>query len=369
MLANMTIRCDQCGHENNPLYRFCGMCGSPLTPPVESKPMPSFTPASRLAPRNDPPRPARPVPPPQEAWPVSGPSFLGLGDEPAAPSRNVDYLLEDDDQPRRTFGRAFLVLLILAGFGALLYYHWKGEGVSVSLAQLWNKVNPQSAAPAAPATQPTPVANAPAPETSPADVGQNHSATVTEGSTQPSSTQQAANNTAPAQTNPEPTPSPATKAETPKAETAQTESSADNQEEQADASSNEEAAPKASSPRAAKKSPATALAPAASVPTQSAEDTLAAEGERYLYGNGVPENCDRAQRSLTRAAQGGSSKAYTLLGAMYATGHCATRDLPTSYRWFARALHKDPSNTRLEKNLEVIWRQMTPEERQLATRH
>jgi hypothetical protein len=31
-------------------------------------------------------------------------------------------------------------------------------------------------------------------------------------------------------------------------------------------------------------------------------------------------------------------------------------------------LHQDPSNTRLEKNLEVIWRQMTPEERQLATR-
>ena len=142
MLETMTIRCDQCGHENNPLYRFCGMCGSPLAAPAESRPMPSFNPARPL-PRNDPPRPARPAPPPQEAWPVSGPSFLGLADEPAAPSRNVDYLLEDDDRPRRTYGRAFFVLLILAGFGALLYYHWKGEGVSVSLAQLWDKVNPQ----------------------------------------------------------------------------------------------------------------------------------------------------------------------------------------------------------------------------------
>jgi TPR repeat protein len=111
-----------------------------------------------------------------------------------------------------------------------------------------------------------------------------------------------------------------------------------------------------------------APASAAAAPEPSAGDSLAIEGERYLYGNGVPENCDRAQRSLTRAAQSGSAKAYTLLGAMYATGHCATRDLPTSYRWFARALHQDPSNTRLEKNLEVIWRQMTPEERQLATR-
>src|SRR5690242_13369087 len=116
MLETMTIRCDQCGHENNSQYRFCGMCGAPLAlPPVERKPMPSFTPAPRpdLRPavRNDPPRPAiRPAaPPPQEAWPVSGPSFLGLADEPAASSRNVDYLL-DDEAPRRTYGRAILVL-------------------------------------------------------------------------------------------------------------------------------------------------------------------------------------------------------------------------------------------------------------------
>ena len=87
---------------------------------------------------------------------MSGPSFLGLADEPAAPSRNVDYLLDDDDQPRRTYGRAFFVLLILAAFGALLYYHWHGEGVS--LAQLWSKVSPQSA----PIAQPTPSPLAPA---------------------------------------------------------------------------------------------------------------------------------------------------------------------------------------------------------------
>jgi len=360
MLETMTIRCDQCGHENNPLYRFCGMCGSPLAAPAESRPMPSFNPARPL-PRNDPPRPARPAPPPQEAWPVSGPSFLGLADEPAAPSRNVDYLLEDDDRPRRTYGRAFFVLLILAGFGALLYYHWKGEGVSVSLAQLWNKVNPQSAAPAPPAAQPTPPPIAP--EASPTDVaGQPHSATVTE--QQPA--QPAASNASPAQSAAAtaPTPAPAPAAEAPKAETPQPESSGDNQEQPAEAAPSNPAAMKPAVHPARKPAPASAAAAA----EPSAGDSLAIEGERYLYGNGVPENCDRAQRSLTRAAQSGSAKAYTLLGAMYATGHCATRDLPTSYRWFARALHQDPSNTRLEKNLEVIWRQMTPEERQLATR-
>jgi hypothetical protein len=356
MLETMTIRCDQCGHENNPLYRFCGMCGAPLAasaPAVQSRPMPSFTPAARPLPRNDPPRPARPAPPPQESWPVSGPSFLGLADEPASPSRNVDYLLEDDDRPRRTYGRAISILLILAGFAAFLYYQWRGDGGSLS--RLWSRVTPQTAAPAA---QPTPPPAAP--ESSPEVAGQPHSATVTEDA------QSAGNTASPASPSAAtPAPSPAPAAETPKAENTQLQSAADNQEQQAEAAPAEKPAAAKPAPHPPRKAAPVA---AASAPEPSVQDSLAVEGERYLYGNGVPENCDRAQRSLTRAAQGGSAKAYTLLGAMYATGHCATRDLPTSYRWFARALHQDPANTRLEKNLEVIWRQMTPEERQLATR-
>jgi hypothetical protein len=51
---------------------------------------------------------------------------------------------------------------------------------------------------------------------------------------------------------------------------------------------------------------------------------------------------------------------------MYATGHCATRDLPTAYRWFGRSLRQDPKNTRLEQDLRVLWNQMTPDERRLA---
>jgi TPR repeat protein len=51
---------------------------------------------------------------------------------------------------------------------------------------------------------------------------------------------------------------------------------------------------------------------------------------------------------------------------MYATGHCVGRDLPTAYRWFAKALHGDPGNSRVQRDLEVLWKQMTPEERQLA---
>ena len=32
MLDSMDIRCARCGYENNPQFRFCGMCGAALRP-------------------------------------------------------------------------------------------------------------------------------------------------------------------------------------------------------------------------------------------------------------------------------------------------------------------------------------------------
>jgi TPR repeat protein len=62
------------------------------------------------------------------------------------------------------------------------------------------------------------------------------------------------------------------------------------------------------------------------------------------------------------------AKARSMMGTMYATGHCVPRDLPSSYRWFALALQADPNNNVLEKNLRAVWNQMTPPERQMATK-
>ena len=45
---------------------------------------------------------------------------------------------------------------------------------------------------------------------------------------------------------------------------------------------------------------------------------------------------------------------------MYATGHCVGRDLPTAYRWFARALHQEPQNSRISADLQVLWRVIIP---------
>ena len=92
------------------------------------------------------------------------------------------------------------------------------------------------------------------------------------------------------------------------------------------------------------------------------------KAEAYLYGRGVPENCDEAVRLLKAASAKQSAKARSTFGTMYATGHCVPRDLPTSYEWFALALRVDPNNQILEKDLTAIWNQMTPPERQMAAK-
>jgi len=97
-------------------------------------------------------------------------------------------------------------------------------------------------------------------------------------------------------------------------------------------------------------------------------DAAFRKGEAYLYGRGAPKNCDQAVKYLKAASNKSSAKARSAFGTMYATGHCVPRDLPTSYLWFALALRADPNNQILEKDLSAIWNQMTPPERQLATR-
>jgi hypothetical protein len=121
----------------------------------------------------------------------------------------------------------------------------------------------------------------------------------------------------------------------------------------------------------AKREPSATSSKASSSPPPAATDTGDAafrKGEAYLYGRGVPKNCDEAVKNLKVASAKSSAKARSAFGTMYATGHCVPRDLPTSYLWFALALRVDPNNQILEKDLSAIWNQMTPPERQMATR-
>ncbi len=331
------------------------MCGAPLGPP----PAPVSNDAGRER--------MRP--------PVSGPSFLGLGDER---SRDLDYLLEDDAP--RGHGRLYLALLLLILSGALLAWHWQRDGypwtyvhrpaVSTAPVAPTPAPTPDSTAAAAPVVPVEPTANPAPPETQaatgagaqtpPASASAAEPSASGNGSANPATVAKASDQTSPPDEGPDlgdataKAPSPASASQVSETETPEpgpTEKKAPKETRIASAAP----MPKAVTPK-----------PSPTAPAMTFEDRLVADGEKYLYGRGVPEDCERARRNLQIAARESNAKAQTLLGAMYATGHCVGRDLPSAYRWFAKALHGDPGNSRVQRDLEVLWKQMTPEERQVA---
>lgn len=362
MLVSMTVRCEQCGHESDPRYRFCGMCGAKLPPPppesIASKPV-----------REEPMRQ------------VSGPSFLGLAEEP---SSSVTYLLEDE-MSERHWGRALVLFMILGGLGAA-GWHWRSEVRAYVMARLAQRPSsnsqpeqtgyaggPVSTSASETAAQ-TPSASVPV--QNPDTAANQTPATATPGAQQPGAT---TNNAAPGseQSNPAPaaataaSPAPAGQGSVPAAST--TPQAQGNNAPAATPAKQESAAEPASTDEQTAKSESATTKRAKSKVKETATsstgaDQLEAEGERYLYGTGVYANCSRAQKDLQAAAEQGSSKADSVLGTMYATGHCVSRDLPLAYRWFAMALQRDPGNTRLQGDLQVLWNQMSADERQIAMR-
>jgi hypothetical protein len=356
----MTVRCNQCGHENNPDYRFCGICGAPLSPAVATR-----------------------EPEKARVSPVGGPSFLGLGDDRTT---DLDYLL--DDEPPRGHGRLYLALFLLVMSAGLLAWHWQRDGYPwAGLIQGTpanrNAVSSVTAPPSAPAS--TPAAESPA---------------LPPGNPAPPETQAATAPITPVPVTPGAGQTPASEAPSEGATDPNAVAAAkppDQTSDQGNTSGPPEAAakpataapaagpaakpaaappPEAGEPAASAPSSSTAsvtpvrkpsiVKPAPTIPAVNPEDRLVDEGERYLYGRGVRPDCALAQRNLMIGARQSNPKAETLLGAMYATGHCVGRDLPTAYRWFAKALHGDPGNSRVQRDLEVLWKQMTPEERMLA---
>jgi TPR repeat protein len=250
------------------------------------------------------------------------------------PSRNLDYLLEDDEPKSRRglfIGFILIALLLAGGLGYLRFRNGTlpnlmGGSASppkTASADSETASNPPSTSTAAgsePAIAPTPPTSTPVPP-----------APDTQQLTQ-------VHPKNPAESIPEPTvAAPATKPapEPPKPIT--------------------EAKPEASKPEPPKPAP------------KPPEDSVAL-GEKYIYGRGVPQDCSRGLRTVRPAADQGNLKAMITMGALYATGHCIARDLPTAYRFFALALRKDPNNAALKQNIEMIWAQMTQLERQQAIR-
>jgi len=366
MPVSMLVRCEKCGYENFPQHRFCGMCAAELRLPGPGGSQPAPQP-QRVSP---PPVSLRPLsqpssPPAREtkeviAQKVSGPSFLGLGDEPAD-SRSLSYLLEDETPQHR--GRNLILIVLLAAVAAA-GWHWRQDLRAVASRFL---------------SSPPPAGNAQDANSPPAATASTSESARVNGASADNKVQQPAQAPVGQSGDQTATPQAAAASDTsdstqaPQANQSQADqppandSQATNRPQPSDSASTTPGAKSDDSGDAAPERPAP-VRKAAKLQTQSGVEDLEAEGEKYLYGNGVQENCTRARTSLLAAAQRSSAQAESVLGTMYATGHCATRDLPTAYRWFSRSLRKDASNTRIEQDLKVLWNQMTPEERQVALR-
>ena len=409
------MRCGRCGNENDETNRFCGMCGASLvattqaagqppaaaptgsvtTPrqaavPVPVAPMQSAPRQAAQVPVSEPARLStataerRPAPPPSsnarssQGPVITGHSFLGLNSPGPAverhsehdslrPSSNLDYLLEDEGEPKRGWGKLVLMVVALALAVGLGYLHFKQTGFGGLTAGEKKPTAAKPASDAAPgadsggvAGPSTPDSTAPAagisgagttPATGGAATGSGESAA---GAATPSAASQM-----PPQTTPETTPSPVTPSQT-----------IPSQAQPSDPNLPAAVPPPASS-APDKRTPAAEPAPepkaAVRKPSAAAKPVdPVTYAERYIYGRGVRQDCDHGLRLLKPAAEQSNAKAMISLGALYSTGTCTPRDLPTAYRWFALALHQEPDNQALQNDLQKLWSQMTQPERQLA---
>ena len=380
----------------------------PLDPPAETRtdtvtaPLPEvrasdFAASSESRPLREPPSVYEPSPY------VSGPSLLGLDGPPT--QSEVRYLLEDESPTGQRRALALALILVLAAVG---WWQVRMRGGTPWLkAHLQRLESPKAGAPSPAATDNTSLAQESANQNSTNQNSTNQGSTdnaTTPGAAQTAnSEQQAQSPTAKSEGSGKP-PSEAASPGAMESTASQLPSASQPPEAKSVAHDNpqpaqnglsnpdQSAKPGAvvsseldSAPvQAVKRQPAVdddlaASKPAARSEVERAskvtqpvasdkEDETSRLAEKYLYGNGVPQDCNRAVTLLRPAADSSNSKAQTLLGAMYATGHCVPRDLPSSYRWFALALRQQPKNIWLEKNLESVWNQMSSSQKQLAMR-
>lgn len=377
------LRCPACNCENSAQYRFCCMCGARLVrPQARTSPLPQTPPQLQTKP------PQKPAP-----LAVDHVSLLDLGGEShphpeISRSGRADYLLEEAVEPPSRRARMHLAFALLLVAGLVIAWQWHRYGYPwnplITAPAQQTDASPSASIPAqsdsdlavqakpSPATLASPANQAPV-SSEPAATAVSAASSKPDEST-PSNTEPPSTPAAPAETSVNAADPAAVEQASPSRAPADqsvrtTKSAGQRSGGQGDDApatpSNQPTATLVTQPAPAQTQlMPVATAPAAPAPVLS-DAQMVAEGQKYLYGDGVPEDCERARKSLL-AASARNSTAQSLLGTMYASGHCVTRDLPSAYRWYARALKNDPTNNRIESDLKVLWQQMTPAEQQLA---
>jgi hypothetical protein len=343
--------------------------------------------------------------------PISGPSLLGLsGSDDYSSDEPTTYTLdEEEDRPKSHIGWyifAVVAMAVVATFGILEYRTIKTGKVAIPWFSSSRSEEPKatdeadnSAATAgAPVQQqaktPQPLTSDEAPPVKPSAPDQHASAATTKSPAHETANNKASDSgsgptmeivekkPAAAASTPQPKPeTTASSAPPPKPDAAAdktTTTSAESRLAQQNAEKRKQEMAKAinedeaETPDVSSGSTAKAVAAptrsSASKPADPRQNRLLLAGERFLYGRGGRRDCNQAVAYFQAAAKEYNGPAMSHLGAMYASGNCVKPDRLTAYKWFARAQEAQPNNPWLGKNMNMLWRQMTPEERASISR-
>jgi len=357
---------------------------------------------------------------------IAGPSFLGLSDTPQTwiEAVGVD---EEYGRPHSSHWRAWLavaIVLIIAGLGVL---EWRAqttqanngpiEVVRTKFHDLKNAVEARYNGQPAPAALAGADANAKPemqvqeqPKTAAQQQGANETAANTTAAPQPAvpandqsatnpadqyaGAQPAASSAQPASTQNSATakptaPQPSDSAKTPPVNQKKT-AAVDNSQSTAESAASEKTKAKRSADAGDGQQVTTMqIAPGADELTKAnnASDAAAtaawlwkstAKGnpeapvrlaDMYIQGVGVPRSCEQAMVLLKTAAEKENAPARNRLASMYATGTCVQRNRVEAYRWLSSALTANPSSQWAQQNRDLIWQQMTPDERLQAQKY
>lgn len=363
--SGVRVKCASCGHQNDPGLKFCGMCGTRIErrtqdrrgagaeqsraaaianaqlPTPEAAASRQSRPSSAVAAVDLPEAGSRRVEPaifrnePGADSQISGPSFLGLNNQPE--EGNGEYLLEDE--PSRGGLRKLILLVIVAAILGLIFVQWR------------------SSFKASPKTSPSKTEPAPSPQPQSANPPPDGSQIST---TSTSAALPEKNSSA--------------KPDAPAAESKQKSETALN-----GVIPSAEAAP-TSAPDPAEAKPAEAKpveddSTSASVDAKMPEETRLPDhkpsaalvrAQQYLQGRGVAQSCEQGMLYLKAATDKGDPGAAIQMAALYASGHCVKQDRVLAYRWFNSAHELEPANMWIQKNMDQLWAQMTSQERRLA---
>jgi hypothetical protein len=91
--------------------------------------------------------------------------------------------------------------------------------------------------------------------------------------------------------------------------------------------------------------------------------------DMYVKGDGVPRSCEQAVVLLKTAATKENALARNRLASMYSSGTCVQRNRVEAYRWLSSALAANPNSEWAQQNRNLLWQQMTPEERTSAEKY